>query len=200
MTLKPGSFVWIVTYQSNSSSDGHVARCLRFLLGGSCSLLLPVAAAPQSIPSWVRRPDRRRSGCWTTGHRLFFSTTSRTRSRLNQTDARQAMAESTGDRRLTWRREGFGRYISPKPMQPLVTSPNLSSVSDPRPSPTAPGSPFRLRRRLGLHPAAEGEATVEVEGAGPFCRARAEVAYPVSAESVSIRSRARRYSSGPPRT
>ena len=43
--------------------------------------------------------------------------------------------------------------------------------------PRVPPSPFRLRRRLGPHPGeAHGdEATAKVEGADPFCRARAEV-------------------------
>ena len=106
------------------SLDCCVVCCLQFLLRGFCSLLLPLAAASRPIPSWIRRLDRRRSGRWTAGHRVLFSTASRTRSRLNQTDARQATAESTGDRRLTWRREGFGRFASPKPMQPHPTSPN----------------------------------------------------------------------------
>ena len=37
-------------------------------------------------------------------------------------------------------------------------------------------SPFRLHRRIGPRPAFPGvDATVKVEGAAPFCRARAEV-------------------------
>ena len=34
----------------------------------------------------------------------------------------------------------------------------------------ASASPFRLRRRIGLHPR-EVDSTVEAEGATPFCRA-----------------------------
>lgn len=39
----------------------------------------------------------------------------------------------------------------------------------------SPASPFRLRRRLGLHPVLRSEAAVKAVGAAPFCRARAEV-------------------------
>ncbi len=40
-------------------------------------------------------------------------------------------------------------------------------------------SPFRLHRRIGPRPAFPGvDATGKVEGAAPFCRARAEVRRP----------------------
>lgn len=42
-------------------------------------------------------------------------------------------------------------------------------------------SPFRLHRRIGPRPALPGvDATVKVEGAAPFCRARAEVRRPLA--------------------
>ena len=44
-----------------------------------------------------------------------------------------------------------------------------------------PVSPFRLHRRIGPRPALPGvDATVKVEGAAPFCRARAEVRRPLA--------------------
>ena len=84
-----------------------------------------------------------------------------------------ARGGSKGYLRLASRREGlfFDSHeegpIQPPPLRrPGLVCHNLFRGS--------PASPFRLRRRVGLHPRPGIDATAKGKGAAPFCRARAE--------------------------
>jgi hypothetical protein len=116
----------------------------------------------------IRQSPRPQAGTW---HRGFSATVS------------HCKAVSI---RLTLRSKAESKWHLRLARQARASSPARKSRCNPNsllPTlvffvfPRVPGSPFRLRRRLGPHPGeAHGdEATAKVEGADPFCRARAEV-------------------------
>ncbi len=116
----------------------------------------------------IRQSPRPQAGTW---HRGFSATVSHCKAVSIRLTLR-SKAESTWHLRLTRQ----ARASSPAGKSRCNRNSLLSTLVF-FVFPRVPLSPFRLRRRLGPHPGeAHGdEATAKVEGADPFCRARAEV-------------------------